>query len=171
MSSDVVSPRPTYTGPREAALAIFVVAFLTIGGAWIFQALGYQPCDLCYEQRDAYYAGLPLAIVALLLSRSAPRLTAAVFLVLAVVFAANVALAFYHSGVEMKLWQGPTACTGAALSSDGGDLLSAIDKVKVVRCDDVGLRVFGLTLANWNVFISLALAGLAIAGARSAWRS
>ena len=157
--------------PQSNALVIGALAFVTIAGAWIFEALGYPPCDLCLEQRYAYYVGVPLAAVALLGSQSAQRATAAIFLLIAVVFAANVVLAVYHSGVEMKLWEGPTACTGAALSGDGGDLLSAIDKVKVVRCDDVGLRVFGLTLANWNVFISLALAALAAVGVRRAWRS
>ena len=155
---------------ENAGLAIFVIALLTIGGAWIFQSMGYLPCDLCYEQRYAYYIGLPLAALAAVVGRSTPKLAALLFLALAVVFAVNVALAVYHSGVEMKLWQGPTACSGSA-AGDGGDLLAAIDKVKVVRCDDVGLRVFGLTLANWNVFISAALAGLALIGGRRALRA
>ena len=35
--------------------------------------------------------------------------------------------------------------------------------MKVVRCDDVGLRVFGFSLANYNMLISAALAVLAAA--------
>ena len=46
---------------RLSALAVGVPAFLTIGGAWVFQFAGYPPCDLCYLQRYAYYAGVPLA--------------------------------------------------------------------------------------------------------------
>jgi disulfide bond formation protein DsbB len=30
-----------------------------------------------------------------------------------------------------------------------------------VRCDEVQIRIFGLSLANWNVVISAALAALA----------
>ena len=171
MSSEVLTHRPTLPPANEAGLAIFVIALLTIGGAWIFQSMGYLPCDLCYEQRYAYYIGLPLAALATVVGRSTPKLAVLLFLALAVVFAVNVALAAYHSGVEMKLLQGPTACSGSAVGADGGDLLSAIDKVKVVRCDDVGLRVFGLTLANWNVFISAALAALALIGGRRALRA
>ena len=133
-----------------------------------FSGAGYPPCDLCYEQRYAYYVGVPLAVIAIALAPRQPSLTRVLLVVIALIFAANVGLAIYHSGVEMKWWQGPTACTGSALSdAKGGDLLSEIDKVKVVRCDDVGLRVFGLTLANYNIAISLALAAFAIGGAFS----
>ena len=46
---------------RSSALAVGAFALLTIGGAWAFQIAGYPPCDLCYLQRYAYYAGIPLA--------------------------------------------------------------------------------------------------------------
>jgi disulfide bond formation protein DsbB len=36
-----------------------------------------------------------------------------------------------------------------------------LETVKVVRCDEVSLRVFGLSLANWNILISAAIAALA----------
>ena len=84
------------------------------------------------------------------------------FWLLALVFAANVVLAAYHSGVESGLWQGPTACTGSIAGTEGaGSLLDQLATVKVVRCDAVALRVLGLSLANWNVLISGALAALA----------
>jgi hypothetical protein len=41
------------------------------------------------------------------------------------------------------------------------DFLQQLQKVKVVRCDEPTLWVFGLTLANWNVLVAAALAGLA----------
>jgi disulfide bond formation protein DsbB len=151
--------------PAQTSLVVFAVVFATIAGAWIFQAMGFLPCDLCLEQRYAYYAGIPLTLIIALLARvNTPRLILAILLAaLALMFAANAVLAFYHSGVELKLWQGPTACSGSAVSgpASAGDLLSQLDTVKVVRCDAVSLRIFGLTLANWNVLISAALAGLA----------
>ncbi len=157
----------THNPPRDLAettLVILVIAFATIAGAWIFQAYGYPPCDLCYEQRYAYYAGVPVALIAFALARfHAPRALVLVAMgLLALMFAWNLYLAIYHSGVEAKLWQGPTACTGAmAEPATAGDLLKQLETVKVVRCDEVNLRVFGLSLANWNIFISAALAALA----------
>ncbi len=156
--------------PAASALAILALAFATIAGAWIFEALGYAPCDLCNEQRYAYYVGVPLAAVLFAMARgSAPRALVIVGLAaLGVIFAANAALAVYHSGVEAKLWQGPTACTaGSPGPANAADLLTQLQTVKVVRCDAVSLRVFGLSLANWNIFISGALALLA---ARASFR-
>ena len=149
--------------PQSNALAIGALAFVTIAGAWIFEAAGYPPCDLCLEQRYAYYVGVPLALVTLAFAVVGANrgLLRALFWLLALIFAANAVLAIYHSGVEAQLWQGPTACTGALNAGTGGDLLSQLAKVKVVRCDAVQLRVLGLTLANWNIIISAALAALA----------
>ena len=148
----------------DSALAVAGLAAATIASAWIFQLQGYPPCDLCYQQRYAYYVGVPLAVALLALAKAGTPLAPlrVGMAVLALVFLANFALAIYHSGVEAKLWQGPTACTaGAALPASGADLLTQLQTVKVVRCDEVGVRVFGLSLANWNILISGALAALA----------
>ena len=153
--------------PGPSALAIAALAFAAIAGAWVFQWAGHPPCDLCLEQRYAYYAGVPLALaISAVAATKAPRAALAVgFALLTAIFVYNAGLAVYHSGVEAKYWTGPTACTGGALAPAGGDLLKQLATVKVVRCDEVSLRVLGLSLANWNVFISAALAALAAASA------
>jgi disulfide bond formation protein DsbB len=153
--------------PAASALAIAALALATIAGAWGFQWAGYPPCDLCLEQRYAYYAGVPLAlaIAAAAASRAPHAALTAGFALLTAMFLYNAGLAIYHSGVEAKYWAGPTACTGGALADDGGDLLKQLQTVKVVRCDQVSLRVLGLSLANWNIFISAALAALSAASA------
>ena len=146
------------------ALAVAVIALATIAGAWIFQGLGYPPCDLCYEQRYAYYLGVPLAALVFVLAKAGASrpIVVAGLAALALIFAANAILAGYHSGVEAGFWQGPTACTGSmAGPANAADLLKQLETIKVVRCDAVSLRVFGLSLANWNILISAALAALA----------
>ena len=160
--------------PQSAAagaLTVAAIALATIAGAWIFQYLGYPPCDLCYEQRYAYYVGVPLAAIVFASAKvHVPRaIVVAGLIALALIFAANAILAGYHSGVESGLWQGPTACAGAmAGPANAADLLKQLQTIKVVRCDAVNLRVFGLSLANWNILISAALAALA---ARAAFSS
>ena len=42
-----------------------------------------------------------------------------------------------------------------------GSLLEQLDKVKVVRCDEVQFRFLGVSLAGYNVLISLLMAAIA----------
>jgi disulfide bond formation protein DsbB len=45
------------------------------------------------------------------------------------------------------------------------DFLRQIEATRLVRCDEVALRIFGLSLAGWNALISAAVAAVALAGA------
>jgi disulfide bond formation protein DsbB len=83
---------------------------------------------------------------------------------------ANAVLGGYHAGVEWGFWPGPTDCSGTPDFSRGGSLLIKLENVQVVRCDEVQWRFLGLSLAGYNVLISLALAGLAAWGAVRALR-
>ncbi len=151
-----------------AALAIAAIAALTLAGAWFFQlVLDIRPCPLCLEQRYAYYLAVPLgALLAWAAARHAPRsVLVAGLALLALAALANAWLGFYHAGVEWGFWQGPTECSGSVLDlGKAGSLLDNLDKVKVIRCDEVQWRFLGLSLAGYNVLISLAMAALAAWG-------
>ena len=152
-----------------AALLVTAIAAATIAGAWYFQlVVGLQPCPLCLEQRYAYYAMIPLGLLTAL---AAGRGTEMRWLVLAglaiLVLAAlgNAVLGTYHAGVEWGFWQGPTDCTGPVGNlGSAGTLLERLDTVKVVRCDEVQFRFLGLSLAGYNVLISLVMAVIAAWG-------
>jgi disulfide bond formation protein DsbB len=151
-----------------AALAITAIAAATLAGAWYFQlVLDIRPCPLCLEQRYAYYLALPLgALVALTAAKDAPRgVLLAGLVVLALAALGNAVLGAYHAGVEWKFWQGPTDCTGPIGNlGSAGDLLARLDTVKVIRCDEVQWRFLGLSLAGYNVLISLLMAAIAAWG-------
>ncbi len=142
------------------AVLILLAALATLAAVWIFQGLGYEPCELCLTERYAFYAGAPLAaLTALFASRSMHGLARAGFALIALVFLANVAFALYHVGVEQHWWPGPTACTGGLSAPvDVKDLMKALETTRVVRCDEVQLRILGLSLAGWDVVASAALA-------------
>ncbi len=59
---------------------------------------------------------------------------------------------------------GPDDCSGAPNLSTGDPLLSKLNDVRVVRCDEVQWRFLGLSLAGYNVLISLAMAAIAVCG-------
>jgi disulfide bond formation protein DsbB len=156
------------TPALTAALAIAAIAAATLAGAWFFElVLDIRPCPLCLEQRYAYYMAIPLgALVALAAAKDAPRAVLLAGLVLLALAAlGNAGLGIYHAGVEWKFWQGPTDCTGTIGNlGSAGNLLQRLDTVKVIRCDDVQWRFLGLSLAGYNVLISLAMAAIAAWG-------
>lgn len=157
----------------HVALLVMIAALATLGGAWFIElVLGIKPCHLCLQQRIPYYAGIPvLGIATLLLTRynqkSGPRKWGRALLVLAaLVFLAGAGMGVYHTGVEYMLWSGPTDCTGdIAQNVPLQDFLKQLETVKVIRCDEVPIRIFGLSLAAWNAIISICIATGAAIGA------
>jgi disulfide bond formation protein DsbB len=154
--------------PALAALLVALAAAATVIGALIFEhAFGYAPCPLCLQQRWPYYIGVPLALAVWLAARGgASRRSVVIGLgVLALLFIASAAMGTYHAGVEWKLWAGPTDCSGGAVASNAGGLMSQLQtQARVVRCDEAALRIAGLSLAGWNAVISLGIAALAALG-------
>lgn len=146
--------------PRNAALLIALGAFATIAGAWFIEiVLGVKPCPLCLEQRIPYYAGIPVALAAAWTASSRPRLARALLALTAAIFLAGSGMGIYHTGVEEGLWKGPADCTGPIPTAAAmGDFLKSLDTVRVIRCDQVAMRIFGLSLAAWNALIAGAAA-------------
>ena len=161
--------RDTANPALMAALALTALATATIAGAWYFQlVLDIRPCPLCLEQRYAYYLAIPLgALTALAAGRKAPRaMLLAGLALLAFAALGNAMLGTYHAGVEWGFWQGPTDCTGPIGNfGSAGSLLDRLNTVKVIRCDEVQWRFLGLSLAGYNVLISLLMAAVAAWGA------
>jgi disulfide bond formation protein DsbB len=146
---------------------ILVIALLTIGAAWYFElVLGYIPCELCLEQRIAYYAAIPLASLVLIGAARGMSLTVLrlALVLLALIFLINAGLGIYHSGVEWHFWPGPTGCSGKMVSGPGNaaDLLNAMNHSKVVSCEDAAWRLFYISMAGWNALISAGLAIIAL---------
>lgn len=152
-----------------AAIIVCVVGIATILGAYFFEfVLGYRPCPLCLEQRIAYYISIPLAAIVLLgvSVGSSPKVRMLAMLAIAAAMLWNAGLGVYHSGVEWRWWPGPQDCSGAVPNfSSGGSLIDQINSTRVIRCDEAAWRFLGLSLAGYNVLISLALASVAIWGA------
>ncbi|MBM3653436.1 MAG: disulfide bond formation protein B [Alphaproteobacteria bacterium] len=148
--------------PRNASLLILAAAVAAIGGAWAYESLGFLPCELCYKERIPYYAALALAPLAAFAAQTGrEHLARAAFLLMALLFAGDAVLSLYHSGVEWKIFAGPSDCSGPLTTAPSvEDFMKQLQTTKVVRCDEPDLWIFGLTLANWNIAICAALAAL-----------
>jgi disulfide bond formation protein DsbB len=162
--TDIWIDRPRRNETVAAALAIAVLGLATLLGAWFFQyVLKLSPCPLCLEQRIPYYILIPLALLLALAARlRAPRrLIAFGFLVIVVVMLCSAALGAYHAGVEWRFWAGPTDCSGPLSDFSAKGLLNQLQSIRVVRCDEAAWRFLGISLAGYNVLISLVMAAMA----------
>ncbi len=171
LSLDRIRSEPIAT----AAAAIAAIGLAAILGAFFFQyVLGLPPCPLCLEQRYPYYFAIPLAAMVLLgLSvGSSRKVMTLAFAAIAVAMLWNAGLGAYHSGVEWHWWEGPKDCSGPVSNfGPAGGLADLIQKTRVIRCDEAAWRFLGLSLAGYNVLISLLLAAIAAWGALGAYRS
>ncbi|MGR3839613.1 MAG: disulfide bond formation protein B [Cognatishimia sp.] len=139
--------RQTWTALLTLASAAMLIS------AWTFQYFGYPPCKMCYWQRYPHMAAVAIGAVAL---ATGQRLFAWAG---ALAMFVTSGIGVYHSGVERKLWEGPTSCTSSGtggLSSD--QLFDQIMSAPLVRCDEIPWELFGLTMANLNALFSLAFA-------------
>ena len=176
MSAQTLSAHLRDFSPLSLASAlVFLGALAAIVTALGFEHLGgYEPCPLCMQQRLAYHLGIPVALLAFLLSRADHEGLAALMLgLVAAAFFANAGLGLYHSGVEWKWWPGPSACAAVGeLSIDEGvSLLESLRQGRSVACDEAPWRFLLLSFAGWSAVISLCLGVIAAAGALSWHRS
>ena len=133
-----------------------------LAGAYVFQALGYPPCELCWWQRYPHFAALAIGVLALLVR--GPVLPA----LGALAAATTAGIGVYHSGVERHWWPGPSACTGSGdLTQMSGSDLLAVDGPQIVMCDQISWQFLGLSMATWNAIFSLVLVILWIRAVRA----
>lgn len=137
----------------------FLLGLATILGALASQYIGgLYPCELCLEQRWAYYIGLPILLGVLVLWNRLPlKLWFVLMAIVAAIFAWGTYMGSYHAGVEWGFWPGPTACTGVGESFSFDQLNNM---TPVIGCDVVQFRFLGLSLAGYNALISLAIVAL-----------
>jgi disulfide bond formation protein DsbB len=166
-SSDLGRRGAGSLSPRAISIAIALLSAAALAGALGIEYIGgIRPCPLCLDQRIAYYAAVPVALIAAWLSGSMPGLARLLLVLLALAFLFNAGLGVYHAGIEWGWWPGPDECSGMApLATSPGALLESLQKQSnVIRCDAAALRILGLSLAGYSALLSAFLAALAAYG-------
>ena len=140
--------------PIARWIALLVPCGLLAGALGSQYLGGLAPCEMCHWQRWPHYAAVPVAA----LSFFVPRRFLGMLLVLfaGALIAVSGAIGVFHAGVEYHWWQGITACTSAAGEGlSGMDLINAIQRGPLVRCDLPQWTLFGISLAGYNAILSL----------------
>jgi disulfide bond formation protein DsbB len=158
---------------RALALAALASAGL-LAGAHAFQLFGYAPCELCLDQREAHWTALGIAAVSLSLSLGARarRAAAAGAGALGLVYLISAGLAGYHAGVEHAFWPGPATCSGGgAVEIDAGSLGAALEAgAPPPSCSAAAWRLFGVSMAGYNMLASAALFAVTALASFRFWR-
>ena len=147
----------------QLILAATLGSAAVLAGAFTFQYIGgLAPCQLCLWQRWPHAAAVVIGGLAVVLgTRLLPLLGA-----LAALTTAGIAA--FHVGVEQKWWEGLASCTAGSIEGiSTADLLNpAIIVAPPVRCDEIAWQLAGISMAGWNMILSLVLVAIWLAAAR-----
>ena len=137
---------------------ILLFSIVAIVTAYIIQyVLGHQPCNLCLIERIPYIFSIIIVSICLF-SNKFEKIT---LIILSLIFFAATLLSFYHYGIEQGFIKESLVCNLNTPSDEltKEDLLNQLKEMPV-SCKDVTFKIFGLSLATFNIFISLILSAI-----------
>jgi len=127
--------------------AIFVAYFIQY-------VLKHQPCNLCLIERIPYITSIIIISICLFFEKF-EKISLSI---LSFIFFSAALISLYHFGIEQGFVDESLVCD---LNSENNDLskealLSQLKEVPV-SCKDVSFKIFGLSLATFNIVISIIL--------------
>ena len=133
-------------------LSFSIFAILT--AYFIQYVLGHDPCNLCLIERVPYIFSIIIISICLFTQRF-EKIT---LLILSLTFFIAMLLSFYHFGIEQGFILESLVCD---LNSPNNELSkeALLNQLKEmpISCKNVTFKIFGLSLATFNIFISLVL--------------
>ena len=138
-------------------LILLFSIFALFAAYFIQYVLKHQPCNLCLIERIPYFFSI-IVILICLFTKKFEKLS---LIILSLIFFSATLIAFYHFGIEQGFFNESSVC---GLNSLGNELtkealLNQLKKMPV-NCKDVTFEIFGLSLATFNIFITLILSAI-----------
>jgi disulfide bond formation protein DsbB len=139
---------------------ILLFSIFALSAAYFIEyVLGHQPCNLCLIERIPYAISI-IVIVICLFTQKIEKIT---LIILSITFFAAALLSFYHFGIEQGFIKESLVCD---LNNPGNELSreALLNQLKEmpISCKNVTFKIFGLSLATFNVFISIILSVITI---------
>ena len=143
----------------ELNIILFLSIFALIAAFFIEYILDHKPCNLCLLERVPYI----LVIVLVVLVTIFEKFERSIFFLLSLIFLSATILSFYHFGIEQGFIKESIVCNlnQETINLSKEDLLKELNN-KRISCKDVGFKIFGLSLATINTFISLILSTITL---------
>jgi disulfide bond formation protein DsbB len=135
-------------------LILLFAIFALLAAYFIQYVLKHQPCNLCLIERIPYI----FSIIIILICLFTKKFEKISLKILSLIFFSATLIAFYHFGIEQGFIKESLVCD---LDNENNNLskealLNQLKKMPV-SCRDVTFKIFGLSLATFNIFINLIL--------------
>ena len=137
---------------------ILVFSIFAILAAYFIQyVLGHQPCNLCLIERIPYIFSI-MVISNCLFTQKFEKIT---LIILSLTFFTLALLSFYHFGIEQGFIKESLVCDLNSLNNELSReaILNQLKEMSI-SCKDVTFKILGLSLATFNIFISLILSAI-----------
>ena len=135
-------------------LILLFSVFSLIAAYFIQYVLKHQPCNLCLIERIPYFFSI-IIISIFLFTKKFEKLS---LIILSLIFFSATLIASYHYGIEQGFFKESFVCdiNNEIRNLSKEALLNQL-KTMPVSCKNVTFKIFGLSLATFNIFISLIL--------------
>ena len=142
----------------SAPLLLCLISGVSLLGAYAAEyGFDLLPCHLCLYQRVPFFIALPLGLIGLLLGkRSTGRLL--VSIVGGVVLLVGAGIATYHVGVEQGIIIMENSCADLIKTAQTlDDMRTQLLATPGIPCDKPQVLFLGLSMAAWNMLLSLSI--------------
>ena len=135
--------------------SLIFLSFIALSFAYFVEfVLGHEPCNLCKIERIPYIGSIIL-ISFLIFTNKWEKIILSIILLL---FIFGSVTSIYHVGIEQGVFSESLLCELGLNTNiqNSDDLLKSLEKTPI-SCKDVTFRIFGLSLATFNAFLSIVI--------------
>ena len=135
--------------------SLIFLSFIALSFAYFVEfVLGHKPCNLCKIERIPYIGSIIL-ISFLIFTNKWEKIILSIILLL---FIFGSVTSIYHLGIEQGIISESLLCELGLNTNiqNSDDLLKSLEKTPI-SCKDVTFRIFGLSLATFNAFLSIVI--------------
>ena len=135
--------------------SLIFLSFIALSFAYFVEfVLGHEPCNLCKIERIPYIGSIIL-ISFLIFTNKWEKIILSIILLL---FIFGSVTSIYHVGIEQGVFSESLLCELGLNTKiqNSDDLLKSLEKTPI-SCKDVTFRIFGLSLATFNAFLSIVI--------------
>ena len=140
--------------------SLILLSFITLSFAYFIEfVLGHEPCNLCKIERIPYIGSI-IIISFLIFTNRWEKILLSIILLL---FIFGAITSIYHVGIEQGIFSESLLCELGLNTNiqNPDDLLKSLEKTPI-SCKDVTFKIFGLSLATFNAFLSIVISYILI---------